>query len=327
MNLVTPLTFQPFLMERLWGGRQMETILNISLPPTGTIGELWAIVDRPEAQSIVKEGPFQGKNIHELWMEYRTSIFGSSRATDSSPRFPLLCKILDATETLSVQVHPPETQAALLGGESKTECWYLLHTQPGAILYAGLRRGVTQEVFRKALKTGNIESLLHTLSVKNDDSMFIPSGRLHAIGKGILLVEIQQNSDTTYRVFDWNRHDSQGHLRPLHIEESMASINFGDYEPTLNDKESGIIANSPYFRVEKWILDAPRLAIEPNDFGIFTCLTGSITCAHQTYRPGDFFLVPASMATVQLLPCERGTTVLRTRLQNYSANRPKVSLS
>ena len=301
-------------MERPWGGRRLETELHLSLPATVPIGELWGISDRPEAQSIVCDGPFQGTSMHELWTEQRAEIFGTNHLANPSPKFPLLCKLLDAAEPLSLQVHPRAAEAVLLHGEPKTECWYFLNAQPGAFCYAGLRKGVTQEAFEKALNEGTLEPLLHTIPIKSGESLFIPSGRLHAIGKGVLLVEIQQNSDTTYRVFDWNRRDLQGNLRTLHIKEALASIDFTDYEPTLKDTSKAPVADSDFFHVEKWILDAPRLAVEPNDFALFTCLTGNVTCGDQTYHPGDFFLVPTSMQGVLLLPQTVHTSVLCTHL-------------
>lgn len=300
-------------MERIWGGRQLEKILKNRLSSQAPIGELWAMVDRPETQSIVGEGPLEGTSLHELWTQHRLEIFGKTHTKNLSPRFPLLCKLLDASESLSVQVHPPEDQAALLKGESKTECWYFLDTETNASIYAGLRQGVTKEMFQRALEKGTIETLLYQLPVKTGESMFIPSGRLHALGKGILLVEIQQNSDTTYRVFDWNRCDKRGQGRTLHLKESMSSINFEDYEPSLNDTSSNTIADCPHFHVEKWTLETPLLAIESNNFAIFTCLTGCVTCGSKTFHPGQFFLVPTSMQGALLRPEAPQTTLLRTR--------------
>jgi mannose-6-phosphate isomerase len=149
----------------------------------------------------------------------------------ATARFPLLFKILDAQERLSMQVHPPPEVAAHLGGEPKTEMWYFLDATLGGDIYAGLRQGVTHTDFESALKNGTVIDLVHRFAVHAGDTMFIPSGRVHAIGSGNLLIEVQQNSDTTYRVFDWNRLGLDGQLRTLHVDESLQSINFTDYEP------------------------------------------------------------------------------------------------
>ena len=148
-------------------------------------------------------------------------------------RFPLLVKILDAQQTLSVQVHPPATVAAALGGEPKTEMWYVAEAGPGAELLAGLKRGVTRPLFEKKLQDGTVAECLHRLPVSTGDALFLPSGRVHAIGAGVVIFEIQQNSDTTYRVFDWNRAGLDGRPRQLHLRESMSSIDFADFEPGL----------------------------------------------------------------------------------------------
>ena len=205
--------------------------------------------------------------------------------------------------------------AKQLGGEAKTECWYILEADPGATIDVGLHRGITREQFQQALQEGNIESTLHRVPVHAGESMFIPSGRLHALGKGIMIAEIQQNSDTTYRVFDWNRKGLDGKPRQLHLAESLASINFEDYEPSIQPQDATIIADSPYFQIEKWTLDKPRLATEKNNFSLITCLTGTLCCGTQTFKPGQFFLVPASMEEPLLAPASPRTTVLRTLLK------------
>ncbi len=312
MTLPHPITFHPLLMERPWGGRRLETELHIPLPGSAPIGELWALVDRPEAQSIVSRGPLEGKSIHELWSKERAAVFGTKHLKNNSPTFPLLCKILDAAEMLSLQVHPSATSAVNFHGERKTEFWYFLKTEPEAFCYAGLKKGVTRKAFETALKNGTVEKTLHQLTAKKGDSLFIPSGRLHALGGGNLVIEIQQNSDTTYRVFDWNRCDAEGRSRTLHLEEAMASIDFEDQEPKLQKDSATIV--SDYFHSEKWNLSTPRSIDTSDDFAIFTCLTGKVTCLHQTFRPGDFFLLPATPEATLLTPDTNETTLLCTRL-------------
>jgi mannose-6-phosphate isomerase len=314
MSPFAPLSFEPLAMERVWGGRLFETLLGKKLPKGTPVGELWEVVDRPEAQSVVRGGDFQGKTLHDLWSHHRAEIFGKRHSSNSSPRFPLLIKLLDARERLSVQVHPPADQAALLQGESKTECWYFLHASEQASIYTGLKKGVTREDFEKALQRGTVEETLHHTPVRTGESIFIPSGRLHAIGEGLLIVEVQQNSDSTYRVFDWNRLGLDGKPRDLHIEESMASIDFNDFEPRLTPSSESLIADCPYFHVEKLALQEPWDVAQKDDFSIITCLTGALECGDASLQAGEFMLIPASQTKVILTPKAPGTTILMTRL-------------
>lgn len=317
MLLTEPLTFQPILVERPWGGRELEKTLQIPLPENTFIGELWAITDRREAQSIVAQGPLAGMTLHGLWSERRTEIFGSSHLANSASSFPILCKLLDASEDLSLQVHPKEKEALSFGGEAKTECWYFLKTASKSSCYAGLKKGVTRETFLQALEEGSLEHVLHSFQVTQGESLFIPSGRLHAMGKGILAVEVEQNSDTTYRVFDWNRQDAHGRRRTLHLKEALASIDFKDHEPRPQEPSEPTIANASCFHVEKWSLETPRSAITANNFSIFVCLTGRIFCGRAVYQPGDFFLVPAALQEALLVPessAAKSTTLLRITL-------------
>ncbi len=318
--LRAPLRFEPLFMERVWGGRRLESLFHKKLPPNTRIGESWELVDREEAQSVVHDGPLRGHTLHELWTgPHREEVFGPG--WPDSPRFPLLVKILDAQDRLSLQVHPPAAVAAELRGEPKTEMWYLAHTDPGADLYAGLETaGVTRERFAEALERGNAAELVQRLPVKAGDAMFIPSGRLHAIGTGNVIIEIQQNSDTTYRVFDWNRLGLDGRPRALHVAESLRSIDFADVRPGLQpapETAGGVVAECPYFRVEKWSLTEARTALADTRGrgAVFTCLSGAVECVGERYRPGDFFLVPAVLADAASVgPKAPGTVVLRTTL-------------
>ena len=299
-------------MERVWGGRRLETRLGKRLPPHGRIGESWEIVDRPEAQSVVRTEPLRGKTLHDLWTHHRSEVFGS-RLPDS-PRFPLLFKLLDAEERLSVQVHPPAHVAPGLEGEPKTEMWYILATSGDADIFAGLRAGVSREDFERALRAGSVEETVHRIPVRPGDCIFIPSGRIHAIGAGNVIVEVQQNSDTTYRVFDWNRPGSDGNPRELHIDESLASIDFADVEPALEIPKAGTLVCCPYFHVEKWDLEQPRESSPPGEFAIFTLLAGTIKSAGMEFHPGDFFLIPATLKDRTLHPVGGPASLLRTTI-------------
>lgn len=309
---MNPIAFAPLYMERVWGGRELASRLGRALPGENPIGESWEIVDREDTQSVVSAGPFAGKTLHELWTARRAEVFGK-RHHAAGARFPLLCKLLDARDRLSVQVHPPAAVAPSLHGEPKTEMWYFLECDPDSRIYAGLAPGTTRESFEEKLRSGEVEQCLHVLPTKAGDSIFIPSGRLHAIGEGNIIVEIQQNSDTTYRVFDWNRAGLDGKPRELHLAESMLSTDFADFAPPLAHVESGIVAECEHFRVEKKILTGPEDLCRPDDFAIVTIAQGRAKCGDQSFAPGDFFLLPAS-GSPQVAPTGDRCAVLVTTI-------------
>lgn len=219
------LLFEPLYQQRVWGGRAFAGILGRALPPDLRIGESWELVDRPDAMSRTADG----RTLRSLIEKETEAIMGPG--WDPARPFPILVKWLDCRETLSLQVHPPEEVASQLGGEPKTEHWFVAAAKADALLMAGLKQGVTREEFEAAIGSHDIEGLVHHIAVQAGDSIFIPSGRLHAIGAGNLILEIQQNSDTTYRVHDWGRTGLDGQPRALHIEESLRSTDFGDFEP------------------------------------------------------------------------------------------------
>ncbi len=321
MESPQPITFEPIPMERVWGGRRLESTLGKNLPPGAPFGESWEVVDRADAQSVVHSGPHAGATLHDLWSTHRADIFGEAYAGHPSDRFPMLIKLLDARERLSVQVHPPAHAAAALNGEPKTEAWYFLDCLPGASIYAGLKRGTTRQAFDNALATGRVEDVIARRPVNSGESIFIPSGRLHAIGEGCLIVEIQQNSDTTYRVFDWNRSGLDGKPRQLHLDESLASIDFDDFEPELNPATSDIIAVCEHFVIENWKLDSPRRALDSAAFAIFAVVVGDVSCGGHVFPTGSFFLVPASMTDARISPVGDHATVLRSTLPINGKNR------
>ena len=311
MPFTTPLAFRPLFMERVWGGHRLAAMPGKHAPGGVPIGESWEIVDRADAQSVLARGPFIGTTLHELWSVFRKDVFGDD--VPDSPRFPLLAKILDARETLSVQVHPPAKIATELKGEPKTEMWWLLDATKDAEIFAGFRRGTMRADFERAVGEGRVADLLHRVPVRAGDAMFIPSGRCHAIGAGCLIVEIQQNSDTTYRVFDWNRTGLDGKPRALHVPESLASIDFADHAPALAQPRGETIASCAEFHVEHWSLAAPR-ADTSRDGVIFTVLSGEVGCGGERFQRGKFFLLPAQATDRTLAPMAPGTAVLRTTI-------------
>jgi mannose-6-phosphate isomerase len=318
-NLTGPLTFEPIFMERMWGGRRLESEFGKKLPAKVRIGESWEIVDREEAQSVVRGGAMRGKTLHELWTEHREEVFGEIGETKSPrrplpKRFPLLIKLLDAQEKLSLQVHPTEKIAAKLGSEPKTEFWYVAAADDKAELFVGLRKQTAPSEFKNALESGTAAELVHTIRVKAGDAMFLPTGRLHAIGAGNLLVEIQQNSDTTYRVFDWNRLDGNGKARELHIDQALQCIDFNDCEPQLVEPKGELLVRHNLFEVQKWNLNAPREIAPRGKFAIVYCLSGKLRSADIDLMPGEFFLVPALLQDRQIKPLSEGTNLLRVTI-------------
>jgi mannose-6-phosphate isomerase len=220
--MTTLLQFAPIYQERVWGGRELAGYLGRELPAGGPIGESWEIVDRAEAQSVVAGGAWHGRTLASLMREHGAEIMGPQ--WPAGRPFPILVKWLDCRDKLSVQVHPPAAIAASLGGEPKTENWYFGRCDAGAAVYAGLKAGVTYAGFEQAIAAGTVDRCLERLAVRAGDSLLIHSGTMHAIDAGNVILEIQQNSDTTYRVDDWGRVGLDGRPRALHVRESLASL-------------------------------------------------------------------------------------------------------
>ncbi len=300
-------------MERVWGGRELERVYGRHLPdPAKLFGESWEIVDREEAQSIVESGPFAGSSLHELWTQHREEIFGVGY--EKHPRFPLLIKILDARDDLSIQVHPPARLAAELGGEAKSEMWYIADCDPGAKLYVGLKNGVTKTDFAHAIEFGSVADCVHAITPQPGDSIFIPSGRLHAIGAGFLIYEIQQNSDTTYRVFDWNRLGLDGQPRQLHVDQSLASIDFNDFEPEIDVPDGETFVNCEYFKIDKKSLVAGETIANPlvGKFSILSVVEGELESEQgRRFSKGRFLLLPRDAAPLRAVG---DSTVLQVTL-------------
>ena len=309
--MLYPLTFEPIFKDRVWGGRNLERLYGKPLPAQIPIGESWEITDRPEGVSVISNGPLAGKSLRWLMENHATDLLGDAQSPGQ--QFPLLIKLLDAQQTLSVQVHPPTAVAVQLGGEPKTEMWYIAEAVPGAELFAGLRRGVTRADFERRIKDGTVAECIHNLKVQSGDAMFLPSGRIHAIGAGNVIFEIQQNSDTTYRVFDWNRAGLDGKPRELHIEQAMASIDFDDVEPRLISSRYSrnpvmkvrYLVNDPLFRVDACqVKRGQRFNLESDSVQIVGLLAGrlKVTCGENevVLKPGDFVLLPACLKRTAL---------------------------
>ncbi|MGF1452980.1 MAG: type I phosphomannose isomerase catalytic subunit [Opitutales bacterium] len=308
------LKFVPLYQERVWGGDGLARHLGRQLPGGQPIGESWEVVDRPEAQSLVAEGPEPGLSLRDLIASNPTGIMGEGWPADKP--FPILVKWLDCQQRLSLQVHPPADIAPDLGGEPKTENWFVAHASPDAALLAGLQPGVTREQFAEALKDERAEPLVRRMPVKDGCSLFVPSGRIHAIDAGNLILEIQQNSDTTYRVYDWGRVGLDGKPRTLHLEQSLASIDFADTEPQLLEPSEGsrTLAESDVFRLRQVVLDEGESVAfpigEPQLGGV---VWGRLSATSgQSVHLGDNFLVPANSAQT-LTAAERSVLLVTDR--------------
>ena len=301
-----PLTFHPQFKERLWGGRRLAGLFGKDLPPGAVIGESWEICDRPEAVSIVSAGPLAGTTLRGLMRTHGSEIMG--RKVGVEEQFPWLCKLLDARDDLSLQVHPPAALAPTLGGEAKAELWYVALADPGAAIYAGVQPGVTRAVFADRATQGALTGCFHRLPVTAGDVLFLPSGRLHALGAGLVVFEIQQNSDTTYRVFDWNRVGGDGQRRELHLEPALESIDFSDSAPALVPREmrrEGAcsvrqLVDDPLFHIEEvWGEGASRDRRAPGQPGVIAEVKGHVRITGGeravVLGPGEFALLPAAL--------------------------------
>ncbi len=308
--MLYPLSFKPIFQPRVWGGRSLARFYGKQLPERGPIGESWEISDRPDAANVIDHGPLAGKDLHWLVENHRADLLGDARLAEG--RFPLLLKLLDAQDKLSLQVHPPAAKAAELQGEPKTEMWFIAEAAPGAELYVGLKRGVTRADFERGLRDGSVAECFHRVPVRAGDAMFLPSGRVHAIGAGLVIFEIQQNSDTTYRVFDWNRVGLDGQPRALHVAQSLASIDFDDFEPGLvgGEETTGVncrirrLVRDPLFTVElfraaeKGVIPLPARRMQ-----IVGVVAGEARVSGSdspVLRAGDFCLLPACLNKVEL---------------------------
>jgi mannose-6-phosphate isomerase len=240
-----PLTFQPIYKEKIWGGRNLQRLFGRDLPPGKDIGESWELADLEEGTSVTANGPLAGKTLTDLTAEMGDDLLGGARPLPGG-RFPLLLKLLDANDTLSLQVHPDAEAAKAIGrgAAMKTECWYVVESRAGAI-YRGLKPGVTPEAFRRAVEAGDVHSVVQRIEARSGDFFFLPAGTVHALGAGIVVAEVQTPSDTTYRVTDWGRG------REIHLEMSMRCIHFEPPPETAPGAAGTTLLATPFFAVAK----------------------------------------------------------------------------
>jgi mannose-6-phosphate isomerase len=310
-NIDHPLRFLPIFRRYLWGGRRLETLLGKSLPAGDDFAESWEIVDRVADQSVVVAGPWQGTALQDLIAHDQVAFYGRSRPAGP---FPLLFKFLDAHRDLSVQVHPDDTQAARLNppDRGKTEAWVVLHADPGSQIYAGLRPGIDRAALSAAIQQGNTAACLHRFEPATGDCVFIPAGTVHALGAGLVVAEIQQSSDVTYRLFDWNRVGADGQPRPLHIEAGLETIDFstGPVNPVM-PSQAPARGRQRLVACEKFVLDrcrtdAPLQTGGDDRLHILAVVSGAVILERdpmaQPLNAGQTVILPAAAGPLTCTP-------------------------
>lgn len=305
-----PFVLQPIFKERVWGGAGLTRFYGSDLPP-GSIGEAWVLGEHHEGTSIIINGPFAGESLTHLRRDYGSELLGTRGVTSLGGRCPLLIKLLDAQDDLSVQVHPADEYAGLPPGEpGKTEMWYVLAAEPGAEIVYGLREGTDHSALAAAARGDYVEQCLQRIPVSPGDVFFVPAGTVHALGKGMIVAEIQQSSDTTYRLFDYRRPGLDGRPRPLHVEEALMVTQYSTPRgpirprPVPNDHWQHLVT-SPYFVVHRAQVTHARLQETTS-----TSFDALLVCAGQgeiawnggreTLRMGQAVLVPASLGMYEL---------------------------
>ena len=313
MSALYPLKFTPILKEKIWGGNKIETCLKHSHMPN--CGESWEISGIVNDESVVSNGFLAENNLNELMEIYLTDMVGEKNYEKYGLGFPLLIKFIDAQDNLSVQVHPDDTLAQEKYGQNgKTEMWHVIQADEGAGLYIGFNQKVTEQQYVSAVENGTLELLLKFYPVKAGDTFMIPAGTVHAIGKGVLLAEIQQPSDITFRIFDWNRVDENGKGRELHTEEALESIHFeenvGDFQVhyTPEKNKTVTLVHSPFFNTNLLDMD---MQVEKSfghldTFVIYMCLEGSALLvsgdSKEHLGTGEVVLVPAEVDHMTIIP-------------------------
>ncbi|KAA5543911.1 class I mannose-6-phosphate isomerase [Roseiconus nitratireducens] len=312
-----PLRFRPLIKQRIWGGNRLRTLLGKPATEQNSDAESWEVVDHGDDQSIVQNGPLAGKALADLVRQHATWLLGKE-ATGAA--FPLLLKYLDCNRVLSVQVHPDDTYAARMDPPDlgKTEAWYVVAAEPDSLIYAGLKRGVGRQELAKAVAEGQTDSVLHSFHPAAGDCVFIPAGTVHALGEGLVIAEIQQSSDTTFRLFDWNRVGDDGQPRPLHIERSLDVSDYvaGPIAPRHADRSK--TGWQSLVRCDKFVLrslERGEAEIAGDDqFHLLTCPRGGATLRwpSQTLslRRGESVLLPAAMPSCNVTLQDGDSTLL-----------------
>lgn len=322
-----PLKFYPLFKNKIWGGNKIKTDLGIDYSPLPNCGEMWILSGVEGNESMVENGFLAENNLNEVLEIYNADLIGEANYARFGNEFPLLIKIIDANDRLSVQVHPDDAHARQQGLErGKTEMWYVMDAEKNAIIIDGFSKKLTPESYQKSLADGTLMDCLNAVHPVKGDVFFIPGGRVHAIGKGILLAEIQQTSDTTYRIYDWDRTDNNGNHRQLHTQQALEVLDFSKVGAvktnySYNKNATSKIVECPYFTTSVLTFDKPiKKDFGPIDsFVAYTCIEG--ICAIRTLntivpmRAGECILVPAIADIVELFP-ETEAKVLEVYIDN-----------
>jgi mannose-6-phosphate isomerase len=323
--MLYPLTFETIFKDKIWGGQKINTILGKDFSPLPNCGETWEVSDVEGNVSIVKEGVLQGKSLRELVEQYKGELVGKHVYDTYGNRFPLLIKFIDANDDLSIQVHPDDELAAKRkSGFGKTEMWYIMQADEGAKLNSGFNREVTKDEYVNAVADNTIQDILNIEPAKPGDVFFLPAGRVHYIGRGLLLAEIQQTSDTTYRIYDFDRVDATtGQKRELHTELAVDAINYHhydhyktQYEKKLNESVNTVASDYFVTNVLNFDEEVEHDYTHIDSFVILICVDGSLTIETKggystPLKMGQCALIPASVDIVTLVP-DGSMTVLET---------------
>ena len=307
---IYPLKFIPILKEKIWGGEKLRTILNKDLPQDN-IGESWELSAVEGSESIIANGVYQGKSIVDLIQEFPLEILGSAICRNFGKKFPLLFKFIDAKEDLSIQVHPNNKLALERHGSlGKTEMWYIMNSDPNAELVVGFNKDTDKQTYIDALGKKDLLPLLNEVKVNKGDVFFLETGTIHAIRAGVFLAEIQQSSDITYRVYDWNRKDKDGIARELHTDLALDAINYKATDAKINyitiENQSNTLIQSPFFTTNIIPLDGEMVVYHEGEcFKVYMCVDGSFEIRHKSdtyqYTCGDTVLIPAAMVDFKLI--------------------------
>ncbi len=307
------LKFHPILKEKVWGGEKIKNVLN-KFSVSRKIGESWELSGLPENVSVVSEGKYKGQSLNQLISVYKEKLSGKQVYEKYGEQFPLLIKFIDADDDLSVQVHPDDTVAQKIYGQNgKNELWYILDSDENAELILGLNKNLSREEFRKSIKRNTLTENLNRVKVKRGDIFFIPAGRIHAVKKGVLLAEIQQASDITYRIYDWNRKDLNGKYRDLHIDEAckVADLNVEkNYLTKYSDEQNTFIpcVSNQFFTVNllKFDKEIHKDYYESDSFVVFICTKGNFRIKYSGKETsvsfGETVLLPAAIKNIKIIP-------------------------
>ncbi len=312
MKSFYPLRFKPVYKDYLWGGDQIPKLYNRN-QPEGVYAESWEISTHPDGATRIANGPLAGKTLSDLLPRYKDELLGTHVSGDD---FPLLIKLIDARDTLSVQVHPNDHNAAAVGGDPKTEMWYFLEGDGSAQIYCGLKAGIGKTEFLQAMEDKTFAETLRSIPAKKGEAVFVPGGCVHAIGAGCLILEIQQNSNTTYRIHDWDRTDAAGNARELHVDKALQVIDWGNHADPRCEVAGRTIESCEYFQLDRLELTAETAfpMVGKTFVGLFVAEGGGTirwTDGEEQVEAGQSWLVPAGLGGYRLVPEDVSLTVLQ----------------